>query len=65
MVYHYHVTGWPDHGVPQDPGEILGLLSEVHMKQKVAAMKNSPILLHCRYVFWVPLQHIYFDTGNI
>lgn len=46
MVYQYHFTEWPDHGVPEDSGIILGLLSEIHLKHELVG-KNSPIIVHC------------------
>jgi len=50
MVYQYHFTEWPDHGVSEDPGLVLGLLNEVHLKHESVGL-NSPIVVHCRYSF--------------
>lgn len=39
---------WPDHGVSEDPGIVLGLLNEIHLKHESVG-KNAPIVVHCRY----------------
>jgi len=46
MVYQYHFTEWPDHGVPDDPGAVLGLLNEIHVKHE-ACGRSAPIVVHC------------------
>lgn len=46
MVYQYHFTDWPDHGAPDDPGAILGLLNEIHTKHDSCG-RNAPIVVHC------------------
>lgn len=47
MVYQYHFTDWPDHGVPNDAGAVLGLLNEIHSKHEHCG-RNVPIVIHCR-----------------
>lgn len=39
---------WPDHGVSEDPGIVLGLLNEIHLKHESVG-KNAPIVVHCRF----------------
>ena len=49
-IYHFHFKSWPDHGVPQDPGAVLGFLSDVNTRQDklVKEMMNpGPIIVHC------------------
>ncbi|XP_020898511.1 tyrosine-protein phosphatase non-receptor type 11 [Exaiptasia diaphana] len=45
-IYHFHYTGWPDHGVPKDPSPVLSILQEVDLKQK-AVLSAGPIIVHC------------------
>ena len=49
-VFQYHFKAWPDHGVPQDPGVVLGFMEDINAK--VADMKNEslnpgPTVVHC------------------
>ena len=46
MIYHYHFTAWPDHGVPSDPGCVLNFLHEVNYKQE-SLNDSGPIVVHC------------------
>ncbi|KAI2798595.1 protein tyrosine phosphatase, non-receptor type 11, partial [Blomia tropicalis] len=46
MIYHYHFTAWPDHGVPSDPGCVLNFLHEVNCKQE-SLKESGPIVVHC------------------
>lgn len=46
IVYHYHFTAWPDHGVPSDPGCVLNFLHEVNCKQESLG-ESGPIVVHC------------------
>ena len=44
-----HFTAWPDKGVPAD------VTCMIEHRQKVRSLhkdKASPILVHCRYMFW-------------
>jgi len=46
IIYHYQFLGWPDHGVPSDPGVVLNFLEEVNRCQ--AAIPNAgPVVVHC------------------
>lgn len=47
-IYHFHYTGWPDHGVPKDPSPVLHILHEVNTRQQSIPMAG-PIVVHCRY----------------
>lgn len=49
-VFQYHFKAWPDHGVPQDPGVVLGFMEDINAK--VADIKNDsfnrgPTVVHC------------------
>ena len=49
-VFQYHFKAWPDHGVPQDPGVVLGFMEDINAK--VADIKNEslnlgPTVVHC------------------
>lgn len=49
-IYQYHFKVWPEHGVPQDPGLLLGLMDEVNLKTKElkeAGLDPGPIVVHC------------------
>jgi protein-tyrosine phosphatase len=45
-VWHYHFRVWPDHGVPSDPGGVLGFLVDVSAKQALS-QDAGPIVVHC------------------
>ena len=66
MVYQYHYTAWPDHGVPL---HALPLVTFVR-NSAAANPPNSPIVVHCRwdlhstftlsnYTFMVQGQNVY------
>ena len=49
-VFQYHLTSWPDHGVPEDTGILNELTRRVMAhQQKVASefVENVPLLVHC------------------
>ena len=49
-IFQFHFKAWPDHGVPQDPGVVLGFLNEVNDKLKEidqAGVKSGPVVVHC------------------
>lgn len=46
IVYQYHFTSWPDHGVPEDPGRILSFLEEINRCQDDIP-EAGPIVVHC------------------
>lgn len=46
ILYQYHFTAWPDHGVPSDPGCVLNFLQEVNLKQE-QVQPAGPIVVHC------------------
>lgn len=45
-VYQFHYTGWPDHGVPDDPSSVLNILEDVNIKQNHIE-GAGPIVVHC------------------
>ncbi|KAL5491000.1 hypothetical protein EMCRGX_G016213 [Ephydatia muelleri] len=49
-IFQYHFKAWPDHGVPHDPGAVLGILQDVNLQQKELGdegLKPGPIVVHC------------------
>lgn len=46
-VFHYQFLAWPDHGVPHDPGCVLGFLHDVNAKQD-SIEDAGPVVVHCR-----------------
>lgn len=47
VIYHFHFTAWPDHGVPGDPGCALNFLEQVNSKQDSSGPDVGPIVVHC------------------
>ena len=47
-IYQFHYTGWPDHGVPDDPSSVLNILEDVNIKQDHTE-GAGPIVVHCRW----------------
>jgi len=49
-VTQFHFKAWPDHGVPHDPGAVLGFLQAVTLKQEEYGNEENdigPIVVHC------------------
>eukprot|EP01137_Pigoraptor_chileana_P004641 Opistho-2@46561 len=46
LVWQFHYTSWPDHGVPEKPGEVLLYLHDVRECQ-AQAHPAGPIIVHC------------------
>lgn len=48
VVSHLQFVGWPDHGVPHSPSDLLTFLSEVHNQyQEKDPNTERPLLVHC------------------
>ena len=47
VVYQYHYTNWPDHGIPDSP---LPILSFVRKSAAANPEGAGPIVVHCRSV---------------
>ena len=45
VVYQYHYTNWPDHGIPENP---LPILSFVRKSAAANPEGAGPIVVHCR-----------------
>ncbi|XP_054858778.1 tyrosine-protein phosphatase non-receptor type 6 isoform X1 [Eublepharis macularius] len=45
-IWHYQYLSWPDHGVPSEPGGVLGFLDQVNQKQE-SIPRAGPIVVHC------------------
>lgn len=52
-VIQFHYSGWPDHGIPEDPAHIRDMIG--FMRE---ARQNSiaPLVVHCRYI----TKNVYF-----
>jgi len=47
-VSHLQFVGWPDHGVPHSPSDLLTFLSEVHdHRQEKDLQAQRPLVVHC------------------
>jgi len=44
QIYQYHYTAWPDHGLPENPGEVVQFLQEVNNCHKKL---GGYLLVHC------------------
>jgi len=44
VVWHYHYTGWPDFGIPDDTCDIRRFLEKL---PKLREFENSPVIVHC------------------
>ena len=61
-IYHFHFTAWPDHGVPQDPAQVLAYLDDVNqqqMKLKELSLMPGPVVVHCRCVCGVGVSMVW------
>lgn len=50
VITQFHFKAWPDHGVPHDPGAVLGFLQDVNLRQSTLADEGhemGPIVVHC------------------
>ena len=47
VVEMFHYLLWPDHGVPTNPAQLLGLVELVNKRGSEAPA--GPVLVHCRY----------------
>ena len=48
-IYHYQFIAWPEHGLPENVGSILGILHDINLKQKDY---DYPIVVQCRCVLF-------------
>lgn len=47
-IFQFHFKAWPDHGVPQDPGVVLGFMEDINMKcNDLADLSPGPVVVHC------------------
>jgi protein tyrosine phosphatase len=46
VIYQYHFTVWPDHGVPEQAFPLLSFIRKIRMELKE---DDGPLLVHCRY----------------
>ena len=47
LIYHFHFTAWPDHGVPKYATALLEFHKKVDKQHK--RKSNKPMMVHCRY----------------
>lgn len=48
-IFQYHFKSWPHHGVPHDPGAILGFLQDVTPRQStlgIHGVEPGPVVVH-------------------
>nr|XP_033781191.1 tyrosine-protein phosphatase non-receptor type 6 isoform X2 [Geotrypetes seraphini] len=45
-ITHFHYLAWPDHGVPEEPGGMVGFLDQINQKQEMHP-GAGPIIVHC------------------
>jgi tyrosine-protein phosphatase non-receptor type 11 len=49
-IMQFHFTAWPDHGVPDDPNDVLGFLLRVKQHMKLlpeSVPRLGPMIVHC------------------
>lgn len=49
-VFQFHFKAWPDHGVPADPGVVLGFMEDANTKTaqlKADGLNPGPTVVHC------------------
>lgn len=49
-VFQFHFKAWPDHGVPADPGVVLGFMEDANTKSaqlKADGLNPGPTVVHC------------------
>ena len=46
IIFQYQYIGWPEHGIPSDPGLILGILEDIKLKQRDNNYPG-PVVVHC------------------
>jgi len=45
-IFHYQFIGWPDHGVPNDPGSLLEMMQLIEATQQTFEVPG-PQIIHC------------------
>ena len=48
VVTQFQFTGWPDHGVPDNPGPVIDFVRTIR-GQEDPESNRGPMLVHCRY----------------
>ncbi|KAL5288781.1 hypothetical protein ACFFRR_009161 [Megaselia abdita] len=48
-VVHYYFKKWPDHDCPADPEDLINFIKKIKSEKKSS---HSPIVVHCRWVFF-------------
>ena len=49
-IFQFHFKAWPDHGVPSDPGIVLGFMEDVNAKTtqlRNDGLEAGPTVVHC------------------
>ena len=49
VVTQFQFTGWPDHGVPDNPGPVIDFVRTVRGQEDRDSTNRGPMLVHCRY----------------
>lgn len=48
VITQFQFTGWPDHGVPDNPGPVIEFVRSVRAQEDPENSKG-PMVVHCRY----------------
>ena len=65
LIYQFHFTAWPDHGVPKYATPLLEFQKKVDKLHK--CKNNKSMLVHCRYVYQlynIPYSGFYLRGPN-
>jgi len=49
VVRQFQFTGWPDHGVPDNPGPVIEFVRTVRAQEDPENTNRGPMVVHCRY----------------
>ena len=50
VITQFQFTGWPDHGVPDNPGPVIEFVRSVRAQEDPENTNRGPIVVHCRYI---------------
>ena len=50
VITQFQFTGWPDHGVPDNPGPVIEFVRAVRAQEDSENTNRGPMVVHCRYI---------------